>query len=261
MADWSSTGEAYAASFAALCAGSVDAVLDEAAERTAGRTLLDVGTGPGTVAAAAVARGWNAAGVDAEPSMLEAAQRRHRGIPFRLGTLPDLDEPADSADAVTANFVLNHVPDARRAAGELGRVTRPEGVVVVTIWHGTTSPLRPMWDHVLDAAGIDRPADKTLPAERDFGRDADGVAEMLREGGLADVRARLVSWDYSFVPAELWAGVEGGVATVGGLYRTHDDATRRRMAEAFAGFTADAAGDDGRVRVRHSAVLASGRPR
>lgn len=258
MADWSSTGEAYAASFAALCAGAVDAVLDEAAARTDGRVLLDVGTGPGTVAAAAAAQGWRAAGVDAEPSMIEAAHRRHRGIPFRLGTLPDLDDPADSADAVTANFVLNHVPDARRAAGELGRVAR--GVVVVTIWHGVTSPLRPMWDHVLEAADVERPAEKALPPELDFGRDPDGVAGMLSESGLADVRARVVAWDYAFVPAELWAGVEGGVATVGGIFRSRDAATRRHMADAFARFTADAADDDGRVRVRHAAVLASGRP-
>ena len=190
--------------------------------------------------------------------MLEAARRRHRGIPFRLGTLPDLDEPDDSADAVTANFVLNHVPDARRAAGELGRVARPEGVVV-TIWHGVTSPMRPIWDHVLEAAGIERPADKALPPELDFDRDPEGVAGMLSDGGLDDVRARLVTWDYAFVPAGLWAGVEGGVATVGGIFRSQDAATRRRMAEAFARFTGDAADGDGRVRVRHSAVLASAR--
>jgi SAM-dependent methyltransferase len=261
VADWSSTGEAYAASFASLCAGAVGAVLDEAEQRTTGRTLLDVGTGPGTVAAAAAVRGWEATGVDAEPSMLEAARRRHRGIPFRLGTLPELGEPDDVADAVTANFVLNHVPDARQAAGELGRVARPHGVVVVTIWHGVTSPLRPMWDHVLDAAGIARPADKTLPPEVDFDRDADGVASMLRDGGLVDVRARVVTWDYAFVPAELWAGVEGGVATVGGIYRASDPATRERMAGAYRRFTAEAASADGRVRVPHAAVLASGRPR
>lgn len=259
MADWSSTGEAYAASFAILCAGAADAMLVEAETRTAGRVLLDVGTGPGTVAAAAVERGWQAAGIDAEPSMLEAARRRHRGIPFRLGTLPDLDEPDDSADAVTANFVLNHVPDARRAAGELGRVARPDGVVVVTIWHGVSSPLRPLWDHMLDAAGVERPADRTLAPELDFGRDPEGVAEMLRDGGLGDVRARVVAWDYAFAPQQLWAGVEGGVATVGGIYRAQDPVTRRRMAGAFADVTAAAADADGRVRVPHSAVLASGR--
>ncbi len=261
MADWSSTGDAYAASFAALCAGSVDAVLAEAADRTAGRVLLDVGTGPGTVAAAASGHGWTASGVDAEPSMLETARRLSPGIPFRAGTLPDLAEPDDSADAVTANFVLNHVPDARRAAGELGRVARPDGVVVVTIWHGVVSPLRPMWDRVLDEVDLVRPADKTLPPELDFGRDEAGVVAMLADGGLAEVRARVVSWDFAFAPDELWAGVEGGVATVGGIYRAQDAATRRRMREAFRRVTADAAGADGRVRVSHSAVLASGRPR
>jgi SAM-dependent methyltransferase len=261
VADWSSTGDAYAVSFAALCAGAVSAVLDEAEARTAGRTLLDVGTGSGAVAAAAVPRGWAAAGVDAEPSMLETARRLSPGIPFRRGTLPDLTEPDAGADAVTANFVLNHVPDARRAAAELGRVARPEGVVVVTIWHGVSSPLRPMWDLLLDEVGLERPPDKTLPPELDFGRDDAGVAAMLRDGGLEDLRARTVSWDFAFTAAELWAGVEGGVATVGDIYRRQDAATRRRMADAFERITADAAGSDGRVRVPHAAVLASGRPR
>ncbi|GAA5208195.1 class I SAM-dependent methyltransferase [Microbacterium kyungheense] len=260
MADWSDVGEAYAASFAALCAGSVDAVLDEAEARTDGRVLLDVGTGPGTVAAAAAARGWNAAGVDAEESMLQTARRLHPGLPFALGTLPRLGVEPRTADAVTANFVLNHVPDARLSARELARVATPDGVVVVTVWHGVTSPLRPMWDAVLDAVGIDRPADKTLPADKDFGRDADGVAAMLRDGGLADVRARVIAWDYAFEPAGLWAGVEGGVATVGGIYRAQDAATRARMADAYERVTSELSGADGRVIVTHAAVLVSGRP-
>jgi SAM-dependent methyltransferase len=260
MADWSDVGDAYAASFAALCAGAVDAVLDEAAARTTGRVLLDVGTGPGTVAAAAAARGWDAAGVDAEESMLAAARRLHPGLSFSLGTLPRLGIDADAADAVTANFVLNHVPDARESARELARVAKPDGVVVATIWYGVTSPLRPMWDAMLDAVGLYRPADRTLPAEKDFGRDADGVAAMLREGGLDDVRAEIVAWDYAFDPAELWAGVEGGVATVGGIYRAQDAATRVRMAQAYDRVTRERAGADGRVTVPHRAVLVSGRP-
>ena len=260
MADWSDVGEAYAASFAALCAGAVDAVLDEAAARTTGRVLLDVGTGPGTVAAAAAARGWDAAGVDAEESMLATARRLHPGLRFGLGTLPRLGIEDDTADAVTANFVLNHVPDARASAGELARVAKPDGVVVATIWHGVTSPLRPMWDAVLDATGLERPADKTLPPAKDFGRDPDGVAAMLRDGGLADVRARVVAWDYAFDPEELWAGVAGGVATVGGIYRAQDAGTRARMAEAYDRVTSAQAGADGRVTVPHRAVLVSGRP-
>jgi SAM-dependent methyltransferase len=259
MADWASTGDAYATSFAALCAGAVDAVLDEAGERTAGRRLLDVGTGPGTVAAAAHARGWTVAGVDAEESMIATARRLNPGIPFRIGTLPGLDEPDDSADAVTANFVLNHVPDARAAVAGLAQVATLGGVVVVTIWHGTTSPLRPLWDRVLDAAGLDRPAGNRLPAEPDFERDTTGVAGVLADGGLDDVRARLVSWDFAFAPEQLWSGVEGGVATMGGIHRAQDVATRARMREAYLRITAEITDPvDGLVHVPHSAVLASG---
>lgn len=261
MADWSDVGEAYAASFAALCAGAVDEVLDEAADRTTGRVLLDVGTGPGTVVVAAVARGWDAAGVDAEESMIATARRRRPDLPFFVRALPHLGIEDDTADAVTANFVLNHVPDARASAGELARVAKPDGVVVATIWHGVTSPLRPMWDAMLDASGLDRPADRTLPPDKDFERDAEGVAAMLRDGGLVDVRARIVAWDFVFDPEQLWAGVEGGVATVGGIYRAQDAATRARMADAYERVTSAQAGSDGRLTVPHRAVLVSGRPR
>ena len=260
MADWSHVGDAYAASFAALCAGAVDAVLDEAEERTHGRVLLDVGTGPGTVVAAAAARGWDAAGVDAEESMVATARRLRPALPFFVRALPHLGLEDDTADAVTANFVLNHVSDARLSARELARVAKPDGVVVATIWYGVTSPLRPMWDAMLDAAGLDRPADKTLPPDKDFGRDADGVAAMLRDGRLTDVRARVVSWDFAFEPEALWAGVEGGVATVGGIYRAQDAATRSRMHDGYRRYTSGRAGADGRVTVPHRAVVVSGRP-
>ncbi|GAA5199132.1 class I SAM-dependent methyltransferase [Microbacterium jejuense] len=260
MADWSHVGDAYAASFAALCAGAVDAVLDEAEARTDGRVLLDVGTGPGTVVIAATERNWDAAGVDAEESMVATARRQRPDLPFFVRALPHLGLEDDTADAVTANFVLNHVPDARMSARELARVAKPEGIVVATVWHGVTSPLRPMWDAVLDAAALDRPAEKTLPPDKDFARDADGVAGVLRDGGLSGVRARVVSWDFAFEPEALWAGVEGGVATVGGIYRAQDAGTRARMADEYRRYTGERAGADGRVTVAHRAVLVSGRP-
>lgn len=260
MADWSATGDAYAASFAALCAGTVDAVLAEARERTLGRRLLDVGTGPGTVAGAARVDGWDAVGVDAEPSMLVTARRLHPGVPFRLGTLPDLDEPDGSADAVVANFVLNHVPDARAAAAELGRVAALGGVVVVTIWHGVSSPLRPLWDRVLDAVSLERPPDRALAPQLDFDRDAVGVAAMLEDGGLTDVRSRVLSWEFAVDPQALWAGVEGGVAGIGGIYRDQPPEIRRRMTAAYHRITAELVGPDGLLRVPHEAVIASGVP-
>ena len=77
-----SAADAYTASFARLCAGSVNGLLDALPP---GETLLDVGTGTGTVLCRALERGWDAAGVDPSPEMLDLAaavapsDRLHRG--------------------------------------------------------------------------------------------------------------------------------------------------------------------------------------
>lgn len=69
---WDGRAEAYARSFAHLCAYTAPMLLD-AAGVTAGVRVLDAGTGPGTVAALAVARGARVTAVDAEPSMVATA--------------------------------------------------------------------------------------------------------------------------------------------------------------------------------------------
>lgn len=66
---WSGA-DAYAKSFARLCAGSVNGLLDALPP---GETLLDVGTGTGTVLGRALERGWDATGVDPSPEMLHLA--------------------------------------------------------------------------------------------------------------------------------------------------------------------------------------------
>ncbi|MGB2571490.1 methyltransferase domain-containing protein [Micromonospora citrea] len=71
---WAGRAAAYTRSFARWCAYPVGALLD-AAGVGAGTRLLDLGTGPGTVAASATERGAAVVAVDAEASMLAAARR------------------------------------------------------------------------------------------------------------------------------------------------------------------------------------------
>jgi ribosomal protein L11 methylase PrmA len=68
---WAGRADAYEHGFARLTVHAVGALLDAAGVGT-GTRVLDVGTGPGVVAGAAVARGARVTAVDAGPSMAEA---------------------------------------------------------------------------------------------------------------------------------------------------------------------------------------------
>jgi ubiquinone/menaquinone biosynthesis C-methylase UbiE len=121
---WAGRASAYERGFARLTAHTAGALLD-AAGVGAGTRVLDVGTGPGVVAAAAAARGAQVTAVDAEPGMAETAARNVPGLDVRVAVLPDLPLPDGEFDAVTGNFVINHMSDPPAVLAELRRVLRP----------------------------------------------------------------------------------------------------------------------------------------
>jgi ubiquinone/menaquinone biosynthesis C-methylase UbiE len=98
----------------------VPALLD-AASVTTGTFLLDLGTGPGTVAAAAHGRGARVSAVHAEPCMVEPAARTVPQADVRVGMLPELPYEEALFGAAVANFVLNHVGRPGATAAEPAR--------------------------------------------------------------------------------------------------------------------------------------------
>lgn len=103
-----------------------------------GQSLLDVGSGPGTITvdlADRVAPGRvTALELTAEALALSRAEAATRGcetIEFVIGDVHSLDFPDDSFDVVHAHQVLQHVADPVAALRELRRVCRPDGVVAV----------------------------------------------------------------------------------------------------------------------------------
>ncbi len=148
MKDWDGVGEAFAASYASLCAGTGDA-LRTALGDPDGRTLLDVGAGTGALAASFAAAGWTVTGCEPEPTMRAVAAREHPSLPMIDGALPALPLAERAFDAVVANFVLNHVADPRASARELARVSADP--VAATVW--TNSPTG-LWLEVCERAGL-----------------------------------------------------------------------------------------------------------
>ena len=74
----------------------------EAAEVSANMSALDVGCGPGYVAAACVERGAHATGVDFSGEMVAIARRAFPQIEFRQGDAQNLPFPDASFDRVLA---------------------------------------------------------------------------------------------------------------------------------------------------------------
>lgn len=234
---WAGTGEAYAASYASLCAGTGER-LRELVGAAQGRSLLDVGAGDGTLAAAWRDAGWRVTASEPEPSMREAARRQHPDLVLAGEGLPQLDIADASFDVVVANFVLNHLPDPRAGAAELRRVARD--AVVASTW--TASPSS-FWGGVTARAGLSPASGGRLPADKDFERTAGGFARMLRDAGWHP-EVTEITWTWHPTPQALWQSVVGGVAGAGAFYRTLTDADRAAFRDAFDRVAAECAEDD-----------------
>ncbi|OBG37061.1 class I SAM-dependent methyltransferase, partial [Mycobacterium sp. E3198] len=105
-----------------------------------GRTLLDVGGGPGYFAAAFADAGVRYLGVEPDPSEMHAAGPVLAGGPGTFVRASGLALPfADgSVDICLSSNVAEHVPRPWRLGAEMLRVTRPGGLAVLsyTVWLG-----------------------------------------------------------------------------------------------------------------------------
>lgn len=255
---WRGRAAAYERSFALLCAHPVPVLLD-AAGVGPGARVLDVGTGPGTVAALACARDAVVTAVDAEDSMVEAARRNAPAADVRHGILPALDLADGAFDAVTANFVLNHVGDPPAALAELRRVTRPGGRIAFSVWPYPLPSLQGLWGEV--SAALDLPAQPPLPrvaAEVNFSRTDEGLRGLMAAAGLVDLAVREVAWTHHADPDQWWAAPASGMGSLGKVLVTLSE---ERVAEARAHYDRLTAGyrtPDGMLALPTACLVASG---
>ena len=98
---------------------------------------LDAACGTGRLAGLLAGRGHRTLGVDRSDAMLARAREKLAGVEFRSGDLTLLPVESGSVDVATCGLALTHLADPAPAIGELARVVRPGGRVVISDAHPT----------------------------------------------------------------------------------------------------------------------------
>ena len=219
-----------------------------------GTRLLDVGCGPGTITAAAAARGAQATGVDLAEGMLAVGRERHPHVELLTGDAEQLPFGDASFDAVVGGFVLNHLPDPEAAIAEFARVLAPGGRLAVAVWQRPESnPLLGELTRAVRDAGVEVRAG--LPEGPDPYRlsDEPGMRAFLELAGPSAIEVRPLRITHEAADAgELWKGLLGGTARISTVLARQPEDVRARVREAFV---ARVAPDGGPVAVEAAITL------
>ncbi|MDM7854398.1 demethylmenaquinone methyltransferase [Cellulomonas alba] len=142
-----------------------------------GETVLDLAAGTGTSAEPLADSGVRVVPCDLSLGMLGVGKARRPDLPFVAGDALHLPFADESFDAVTMSFGLRNVADTPAALGELLRVTRPGGrLVVCEFSRPTWGPFRVVYQNYLMRA--------LPPVARAVSKEPDAyvyLAESIRE--------------------------------------------------------------------------------
>ncbi len=256
-ASWDGTADAYHRSFARLCRGAVEPLLDAIGPPAGDRRLLDAGSGTGVLGEAAFGRGWRVDAVDLDPGMVAHLGARVPAIASRTGSMAALPYPDGAFDSIVACFSINHADHPARVAEELRRVARPGGRIAASVWPWQPTAMNSLWGEIMAATGT-RPERFALPAGEPFDRTEAGLSGLLAEAGWQEVSAWRHDWTFEIEPDELWLGIEAGIATIGQAHAGADAAGRARIRAEYERRTTELA-VDGMLVFPVEAILASGR--
>ena len=227
-----------------------------------GMSILDVGSGPGTITADLAARvaPGRVMGTDASADVVAQAAADHQapGLSFEVGDAYALPYAAGEFDVVHAHQVLQHVERPVDMLRELGRVAGSGGLVATrdvdylgVIWY----PLIPALDEWL---ALYIATHRSVAGEPAAGRRLKAWA---REAGFTDVRATASTWLFEDGADRAWWGgmwadrVWQSAFADAARATGADEALLQRISDGWREW---AASEDGWLLMPHGEILARG---
>lgn len=203
-----------------------------------GQRALDVGCGPGVLAAELVRRLGAGAVCAVEPSASFAAAARERlpGVDVRASAAEQLPFPDGGFDVVLAQLVVHFMADPVAGLREMGRVARPGGLVAACVWDhgGGRGPLTLFWRAA-------RELDPSAHDESGLAGAREGhLAELFAQAGLGRAQAMTLGIRVQHATFEQWwepftLGVGPAGAYVASLARDHRTGLREHCRQLLPG--------------------------
>ena len=159
-----------------------------------GARVLDIGTGGGAVAAAAletVGSEGVVVGIDISAHMLAEAGKNGQ-LRLVAGAALHLPHPDEVFDGVAAGFILNHIADCDHASREMARVGKCRARIGMSSWakSSTDEDLRKVWQEVAEnfvgRDDLSQAVKEALPSADKFTK-VDGLETVLRNSGLRQI--------------------------------------------------------------------------
>jgi len=178
--------------------------------------VLDVGCGPGQLAAELVERvgAANVAAVDPSEKFVAAMRERHPGVELVLAAAEELPFEDDAFDAALAQLVVHFMADAPRGIAEMARVTKPGGVVAASFWdaRGRRTPMQPFWASVA-AVDVETGGRAVQVGAGDLSALLEGAGLREVEETEATVAVEYASFDEWWLPYTYGVGPAGDLVS------------------------------------------------